>query len=549
MLPLRANSPASRSSWILPWALLVSGALNACGGGGETTPGNPSPAPAPAPSPAPAPAPSPESPTSAITVPDLPACAPSGITGATDYQVGIGKPYTELNQIPWATLQPGDTVRIFHRAQPYKTKFLIAAQGTADKPVRICGVRSASGERPIIDGNGATTPAALTASGAYGTAANDIHQTRSIIVIKALASQPWTAYPRHVQIDGLAIRGAHPDYRFTDANGATRTYERFGACIWLDRGHDITIADNEISDCQMAIFSRSTDDGDFAVTKNLRVAGNRFHGNGIADDWFEHTTYLQSVNLLLEFNHYGPMRSGATGNQHKDRSVGSVIRYNYIEGGAHNLDLVEAEDYPATALADPAYRRSFVYGNILKTSSTSRAVVHYGGDHFGSAPGSNWGEPLFRKGTLYFFHNTVYGTSSGSVFRISTTEETVEAWNNVFHFEGMPRLRTAENDGVGNAWVSDGILNLGRNWINANWQAQGPYEALRGSVNGTVNLMTGSAAPIDLASFAPLPGSVILGATIAGPAAADGHRPVYQFDPSAGAVRVRSAATTLGARE
>jgi len=546
--PLRPNPSVPPLAWRLPFAfaLLFSATLAACGGGGDDpAPSNSSPAPAPAPAPTPAPG----APSASSTLPDLPPCAPSGIAGTADYQIGPGKLYAELNQIPWSTLQPGDTVRIFHRTQPYKTKFLLAAQGTADKPVRICGVRGANGERPIIDGNGATTPDTLTAGGAYGTAANDIHQTRSIIVIKALASQPWTAYPRHIQIDGLAIRGAHPSYRFTDAAGTSRAYETFGACIWLDRGHDITIADNQISDCQMAIFSRSTDDGDFAVTKNLRVAGNRFNGNGIVDDWFEHTTYLQSVNLLLEFNRYGPMRSGATGNQHKDRSVGSVIRYNYIEGGAHNLDLVEAEDYPATALADPAYRRTFVYGNILKTSSAARAAVHYGGDHFGSTPGGNWGEPLFRKGTLYFFHNTVYGTSSGNLFRISTTEETVEAWNNVFHFEGTPRLRTAENDGVGGAWISDGILNLGRNWINANWQAQGPYETLRGSANGTANLVTGSAAPIDPNSFAPLDGSVVRNAAVAGPAAADGHRPLYQFNVSADAISARPATTALGARE
>jgi hypothetical protein len=299
----------------------------------------------------------------------------------------------------------------------------------------------------------------------------------------------------------------------------------------------------------MAIFSKSTDDGNFALTKNLRVAANTFFGNGIANDWFEHTTYLQSVGLVLEFNRYGPMRSGATGNQHKDRSVGSVIRYNYMEGGAHSLDLVEAEDYPGAALPNPAYRATFVYGNILRNDAGARAIVHYGGDHFGSTPGGNWGEPLFRKGTLYFFNNTVHGIgSSGRIFRISTTDETVQAWNNIFYFEGTAYLREAEND-VGAAWVKDGNLVLGTNWIRSGWAAA--RTSLSGSVSGTANLIVGGSAPIDLNSYAPLIGSAILDTGVPGPGAAVGYPVTSQLDVNRQPVTrtVSGAAIDLGAVE
>ena len=403
-------------------------------------------------------------------------------------------------------------------------------------------MRGPGNERPIIDGNGAISRAAL-ASGYGGSAgASTIHQARSIIVIKPLATQDWTATPSFIQIDGLAIRRAHPSYTFTDASGAVKAYEKFGACVWVERGHNVTIADNEISDCQMAIFSKSTDEGDFALTKNLRVAANSFIGNGIANDWFEHTTYLQSVGLVLEFNRYGPMRSGATDNQHKDRSVGSVIRYNYIEGGAHSLDLVEAEDYPGAALSNPAYRTTFVYGNVLRNDAGARAIVHYGGDHFGSNPGGNWGEPLFRKGTLYFFNNTVHGTgASGRIFRISTTDETVQAWNNVFYFEGTASLREAENDGVGGSWVKDGNLILGTNWIRSGWSAG--RTNLVGIVSGTANLIVGSSAPIDLNSYAPLAGSAVLDSGTPGPNAAAGYPVTSQLDAN----RLPAARTASGA--
>ena len=507
---------------------------------------SPSPSPSPAPSPSPSPSPAP-APSTAPAVLSLAPCAPSG--KGTDYPVGPGKTYTALEQVPWEALKAGDTVRIHYSTTPYKGKFLIAAQGTAAAPVRICGVRGPNNERPIIDGNGAVSRGALAS--AYGSSASvsDIHQNRSIIVFKPLASQAWTAYPNYVQLDGLAIRGAHPNYSFTDAAGAKKNYAKFGACVWVDRGHNITIADNEISDCQMAIFSKSTDDGDFALTKNLRVAGNYFSNSGIVNDWFEHTTYLQSVNLVLEFNRYGPMRTGATGNQHKDRSVGSVIRYNLIEGGAHNLDLVEAEDYPTLARANPAYRTSFVYGNLLKPGAGTRAVVHYGGDHFGSTPGANWGEGLFRKGTLYFFNNTVHGAGSGKIFRISTTDETVEAWNNIFWYEGTATLREAENDGVGASWVKDGNLNLGTNWIKSGWKASST--TLKGTVTGTANLLVGATAPMDTSTYVPLAGSAVLDVGVAGPAAASAYKATYQLDANKLPVvrTVKGAAIDLGAVE
>ncbi len=513
----------------------------------------PAPAPAPTPAPVPAPAPAPAPGAGGVTpaVLGLSACLPSGVAGATDYQVGAGKAYTALHQVPWESLKAGDTVRIFYSATPYKGKFLIAASGTAAAPVRVCGVRGPAGERPVIDGNGAVSRTQLASAYGNSTAVSDIHQNRSIIVIKQLATQAYQAFPQYVQIDGLAIRSAHPSYTFTDANGATKNYAMFGACIWVDRGHNVTVADNEISDCQMAIFSKSTDEGDFGLTRNLRVAGNTFSNNGIANDWFEHTTYLQSVGLTLEYNRYLAMRTGATGNQAKDRSVGSVIRYNYIEGGAHSLDLVEAEDYYVYAMSDPAYRSTFVYGNILRQGSGARAFVHYGGDHFGSTPGANWGEGIFRKGTLYFFNNTTYATGSMKLFRISTTDETVQAWNNVFNGDASVVLREAENDAVGTSWVRDGNLNLGVNWIRSGWVAIKSTVALQGSVTGTANLLVGAATPYDANSYAPLAGSALIDVGTANLAGASAHPVNRQLDASKLPVvrSVNGAAIDLGAVE
>lgn len=458
-------------------------------------------------------------------------CSPSG--QGTDYPVGDGRQFTALQQVPWENLRAGDTVRLFYRAAPYAGKFLIAAQGTAEAPVRICGVRGPNGERPIVDGAGAVTRGALTS--AYGNTAqtSDIHQARSVIVVKPLATQPYEAYPRYIQIDGLNIKRAHPNYSFTDASGTSKRYADFGACIWLDRGHNILIADNEISDCTMAVFSKSTDDGEFALTKNIRIAGNYMWGHGIVGDTHQHTTYTQSVGTVIEFNRYGPLRAGALGNGPKDRSVGTVVRYNRIEEGAHAIDLVEAEDFPGYALKDPAYRTTIVYGNQIKKSGDTGSIIHYGGDHFGSTPGANWGEPLFRKGTLYFFNNTIHVTGSGAeMFQIDTTEEKAEIFNNVFVFdagiaEGRRSMRASRE--VGAAWTPGGIVNLGRNWISRGWADSDVYHPVKGQLNGPGNLISGTTPPIDLATMRPLPGSAVVDSAQAPPPAVSAFVPSYQL--------------------
>ena len=477
----------------------------------------------------------------------LTACEPSG--KGTDYQVGDGKQYTALEQVPWESLAAGDTVRIFQRAAPYAGKFLIGAQGTAAAPVRICGVRGANGERPVIDGNGAVTRRALAPAYGSSGAVSDIHQARSVIVIKTPANQAWESYPQHIQIDGLNIKRAHPSYSFTDAAGATKSYTSFGACIWVERGHNVQLVDNEISDCSMGVFSKSTDDGDFAMTKNLRLAGNYIWGNGIAGDDHQHNTYTQSVGMTIEFNRYGPLRSGAGGNPIKDRSVGTVVRYNRIDGGAHAIDLVEAEDFPTYALKDPAYRTTFVYGNQIKKSGGTGSFIHYGGDH----PYSN--EPIYRKGTLYFFNNTVHVTGSGAeLFQVDTTDERAEVWNNIFYFDASvpvgSRSMRAKRD-VGPGYTPGGIVNLGRNWISNGWADSDVDHPVQGQLLGAVNMITGTTAPFDTATMTPLAGSAVLDMGQASPGGASAVGVTFQLSTSFAPVArtVKGAAMDLGAVE
>ena len=108
-----------------------------------------------------------------------------GQAEATTYEVGPGKTYANIGDVPLESLTAGDTVLIYYRATPYQEKFVIAAVGTPSAPVTIRGVLGPNGERPILDGNGATTRAQL----------NYPSRVRGVIKIGASAVPSPTARP------------------------------------------------------------------------------------------------------------------------------------------------------------------------------------------------------------------------------------------------------------------------------------------------------------------------------------------------------------------
>ena len=137
---------------------------------------------------------------------------------------------------------------------------------------------------------------------------------------------------------------------------------------------------------------------------------------------------ISKIRLTFQYNRYGSLREGCRGNNLKDRSAGLVVRYNWIEGGNRQLDLVDAGGN-SPLQKDPRYREAYVYGNILiePDGAGNNQIVHYGGDSRNS--------DSYRKGTLYFYNNTVVSTRSGNttLLRLSTNDERAECWNNVVY--------------------------------------------------------------------------------------------------------------------
>jgi hypothetical protein len=373
---------------------------------------------------------------------------------ATIYEV---KPNTTLDTIagvPWSTLQAGDIVLIYWKATPYKEKWVICRQGTAALPIRVRGVPNNNGELPVIDGSGAVTPAGL----------NFWNDERGVIKIGG-ANVPADTMPKYIIIENLEIRSAHPDYQFTSDTGTVMNYSSSASSIYVEKGENITIRNCLIHDSANGFFVASSDD---TVSRNILVQGNYIYGNGIVGSAFQHNNYTAAIGITFEYNRFGPLRAGANGNALKDRSAGTVIRYNWIESGNRQLDLVDAED-SVQIRNDAGYHKTFVYGNLLiePDGAGNSQVSHYGGD--------SGTEENYRKGKLYFYNNTVISTRAGNttLFRLSTNEETCDARNNIFY------VTTA---GSNLALIDDtGILSISHNWLKPGWRIS------HGTATGTVS--------------------------------------------------------------
>ena len=308
---------------------------------------------------------------------------------AATYEVGPGKTYQKIGDVPWESLAAGDTVLIHWRTESYKEKWVICRQGTAAAPITVRGVTGPNGELPVIDGNGATTRSQL----------NYWNETRGVIKIGG-ANIPADTTPKFITIENLDIRSARPPYTFTSASGATQTYTNNASSIYVEKGENITVRNCLIHDSGNGFFVASSPS---LASRNILVEGNHIYDNGITDSLFEHNNYTAAIGITFQYNRFGPLRSGALGNNLKDRSAGLVVRYNWIEGGNRQLDLVDGED-SGLIRSDPRYRETHVYGNVLiePAGAGNRQIAHYGGDSGATAN--------YRKGTLHFYNNTVVST-------------------------------------------------------------------------------------------------------------------------------------------
>src|SRR5262245_27802718 len=367
---------------------------------------------------------------------------------ATTYHVGTGWPHPTPSDVPWESLAAGDSVLIHARATPYRDKWVICRVGTATAPIVVRGIAGLNGELPVIDGANAVTRPAL----------NFWNEERGVIKIGG-ANNPPDAMPAWIVIENLEIRGGRMGNSFTGRNGVT-AYGGNASSIYIEKGQHVVIRGCHLTDCSNGFFCASG-------TSDLTVEGNWIEGNGNDGSIFEHNAYTEASGITYQFNRFGPLRPAASGNNLKDRSAGCVIRYNWIEAGNRQLDLVESNE--PTLVNDPRYRATFVYGNVLLEPGDvgNSQIAHYGGD------GGTLAD--YRQGTLHFFQNAVVSRRSGNttLLRLSSTGESADVRNNILYVTAAgSRLALLE---------SGGLLDASNNWLKTGWVAS------HGGATGVVN--------------------------------------------------------------
>ena len=371
------------------------------------------------------------------------------------YDVGPGKPYADPSQVPWESLAPGSLVNIYYRPQPYADKWVIAVAGTPQAPVVVRGIAD-NGHLPVITGENAVTRQQL----------DYWNEDRSVIKIGG-SSHP-SEFPSYITIENLDIRSARPAYTFTDDHGSLQTYRQNAAAIHIETGSHITIRNCELHDCGNGLFSGSQ-------SSDILVESCYVHANGIENSIYHHNSYTESLGITFQYNHYGPLRDGCLGNNLKDRSAGTVVRFNWIEAGNRTLDLVESDH--AELYNDPSYSQTYVYGNILIKHDVQEngQVLHYGGDGGDTS--------RYRKGTLYFYGNTVVSYRSGNttLLGLSTNDEHVQAFDNIIY-------TTADGSHLAVMGEKGGVT-LDHNWLKQGWKAV--HGTLQGSLDAADNI-TGS---------------------------------------------------------
>ena len=442
------------------------------------------------------------------TVALVAALAASIPSAAAVYDVGPGQPYTAIGEVPWESLGPGDEVRIHWRSEPYREKWVICRRGTEAEPIVVRGVPSSSGERPVVSGDGATTRRAL----------DFWNEERGLLKIGG-ASVPADTLPAWIVVEGIEFRSARPAYAFTGDDGSSRTYASNAAAIYVEKAQHLVIRDCVLTDSGNGLFIGAYS----GQTQEILIQANRIEGNGIEGSYYEHNTYTSARGIIYELNLLWPLRDGCGGNNLKDRSAGLVVRCNWIEGGNRQLDLVDAEDSDAVA-ADPRYHETFVWGNVLieRADEGNSQIVHYGGDSGDTS--------IYRKGTLYFFHNTVISRRAGNttLLRLSTNDEHADIRNTV--------VRTTVSGPHLALLASNGTALLTHCWLPTGWVTS--HDAFSGTLTDDATSISGNDpgfADEGGGDYRPGAGSPLVDAGgPLPPAALPTQAPVFEYVPNLG---------------
>ncbi len=387
---------------------------------------NPDPDPAPDPDPDPDPLPFPD-----IIIRTSKTCEIIG--NGKLYEVGPGKEYEKIIDVPTENLGPGDVVKIYAKAEPYYERMIITTKGTESEPICICGVPDAKGKLPILDGtNARVRPIDL----------NPYFNTNTAYAGVIVVNRNFDNHPEYINISNLQLQGAHQfmqdDTQKTYKMGTDELipYGRAASGISL-RGKHFKVTSCIIRHNGNGIFGAYN--GPENPLIDVRLSDNIIQGNGTFNVDRQHNVYLESEGVISTGNQFGPIREGSNGVNYKSRSAGDIIMFNRFLGPAgRQLNLVEIQNGKNHLDILPLYNVAYFAGNIIEGSAEGSAtILHYGNDDNVSLEAL----PLTRQGNLYSYNNTfiLKGIKSRNwrkmFFDITVCETRLHAFNNVLFYE------------------------------------------------------------------------------------------------------------------
>jgi hypothetical protein len=400
------------------------------------------------------------------------------------YDVGPGQPYETIGSVPWYALKPGDKVQIHFRTQPYREKFLISSRGMPDAHITLVGIPGPDGEQPVITGQDATTGRNMH----YRWTTPGYQQALGVLQIGYRQDGPK---PGFIDVSNLTVTGAMSSNTYTAQDGSKHAYAADACGVHIYGAEHVSFSQMTITGNANGFFAKSGGSED-AVSRDITVQYSSISQNGVAGSFLEHDLYTEADRVTVQGNRFGMLIKGALGSILKDRSAGSVIRYNWFPTAARMLDLVEPQDGCPLLCKLSYYGQDFVYGNVFYSNGADPFEmvhpIHYGGD---SGMGSE------RRGPLYFYENTFVlqrnqqeGWKVG-IFEVTGENATIDVRNNIFanfsRTTGSPPIEMDFSSGTGN-------FAFGPNWVSPGWHmAFTGWTPFAGTVSGTSNFISPSA--------------------------------------------------------
>ena len=534
-------------------------------------------------------------------------CAVDSTAFTTDYEVGPGKAYANLEALPQPnTWLPGTIIRMWNTdatgtsPTTYNEYLNIQNSGTRTAPVWLCGVPNANGNLPVMEETNATASNTTPST-------NKLYGYGGIVLMASSHYGKWqggTIGPNYVGITGIEIKDANPANSFVTPGGVSTScppnYTTSGTtCPWIsdaagihvESSADVLLEGNDINLDPNGIMTKDLSSSNLwsTVTRNIGIIGNNIHG--MFWSLLEHGLYVQSYYLLAEGNkiHDPNPANTSPGSDIKDRGLAGIFRYNYLgTGAARSFDGVEDEDgyyydtiegytYP-WSIGDTAgpnviagYMESaqndFLYGNLIFGVYPDEYQIHYAADKGSTMNAKN--------GTLWYYFNTldgaevVFDNATGGGYN-TYYQPRVVAQNDVFWTSGtnlaMEKVEPLIFTGLTNMFHTGSMVittpitggnfngNTAHGWAagcdyTCKWPLTNPLDPHIYSLTAGNYLLTAT-QPYDGTTMAPISGSPLInaGSALTGLAA---QLPVrWQYSVNSGALLARSTASlTIGAVE